>query len=177
MECMKRTFCLLATMAFFAVPGESRAEKKSSLKALRLEYIQDYVEEAAVKESLEPALLRAIIRVESNFNHKAVSRVGARGLMQLMPMTAEQLRHREALDHKKPRANILAGAKYLRNMINEFQGDLRLALAAYNAGPNAVKKFRGIPPYKETREYVRKVMGLLDEERQLVISSAASSSR
>lgn len=174
MESMKRTFCLLATMAFFAFPGEGRAEKKSSLKALRLEYIQDYVEEAATKERLEPALLRAVIRVESNFNHKAHSPAGARGLMQLMPMTAEQLKHRDALDHKKPRANILAGAKYLREMINEFSGDLRLALAAYNAGPNAVKKHRGIPPYKETREYVHKVMGLLVEERQL-ISSAFSS--
>ncbi len=162
-------------MAFFAIPGEAGAAKANSLKALRLEYIQNYVEEAAAKERIEPALLRAVIRVESNFNHKALSPAGARGLMQIMPLTAQELKQKTALDHKNPRANILAGAKYLRSMINEFSGDLRLALAAYNAGPNAVKKFRGIPPYKETREYVRKVMGLLVEERQLI--SSASSSR
>lgn len=174
MESMKRTFALLATMAAFALSGEGRAEKISRLKELRLEFIQDYVEEAAAKERLEPALLRAIIRVESNFNHKAVSPMGARGLMQLMPPTADQVGIRKALDHKNPRANILAGARYLRNMINQFRGDLRLALAAYNAGPGAVEKFRGIPPYKETRDYVSKVLSLVAEERR-IISSAFSS--
>ncbi|MGE3263371.1 MAG: lytic transglycosylase domain-containing protein [Bacteriovoracia bacterium] len=155
---MKRTFCLLATMAFFAIPEQGHA-KASPLKQVRLEYIQTYVEEAAAKERLEPTLLSAIIRVESNFNHKAVSPVGAKGLMQLMPFTAKGLGKDKALDSRNPRANILAGAHYLRGLINQFQGDLRLAVAAYNAGPNAVLRHGGIPPYRETQNYVTKVMG------------------
>lgn len=174
MECMKRTFSLLATMAAFAIPGNGVAKGKSGLEALRLEYIQDYVEEAAAKERLEPALLRAIIKVESNFNHKAVSRVGAKGLMQILPPTAAELGHKRALDHTNPRANILAGAKYLRAMINEFRGDLPLALAAYNAGPNAVKKYDGIPPYRETQEYVTKVMKELARQREASLRRAGS---
>ena len=155
-------------MAFFAIPQSGQC-KQSPLRKVRLEYIQSYIEEAATKERLEPALLRALIRVESNFNHKAVSRVGARGLMQLMPFTAEELGNKKALDAKNPRANILAGARYLRSMINKFQGDVPLAIAAYNAGPNAVKKYNGIPPYTETKNYVSRVMDEWNQER-LVIS-------
>jgi soluble lytic murein transglycosylase-like protein len=165
---MKRTFCLLATMASFAIPLPSHG--KSSLKRLQLEFIQSYVEEAAAKERLEPALLRAVIKVESNFNHRAVSRVGARGLMQIMPATAEDMGRVQALDHRNPRANILAGAHYLRMMINQFQGDLSLALAAYNAGPTAVTRFGGIPPYRETRSYVTKVLEQLEKERKVIVS-------
>jgi soluble lytic murein transglycosylase-like protein len=162
---MKRTFALLATMAFFAIPLPSFA-KKPELKALRLEYIQSYIEEAAAKERLEPALLRAIIKVESNFNHKAVSRVGAKGLMQLMPTTAEDIGFVEALDHTNPRQNIFAGAHYLRSMINRFQGNLTLAIAAYNAGPTAVAKHKGIPPFRETQNYVVKVLGEFEREKR-----------
>ncbi|MGZ3692881.1 MAG: lytic transglycosylase domain-containing protein [Bdellovibrionota bacterium] len=155
---MKRTFCLLAMMAFFAIPQSAEAKEISPLKKVRRELIQDYVEEAAAQERLEPTLLSAIIQVESNFNHKAVSPVGAKGLMQIMPFTAIELGKRKALDSRNPRANILAGAHYLRGLINQFQGDLRLAVAAYNAGPNAVLKHRGIPPFSETQNYVTKVM-------------------
>lgn len=146
---------------------EKRLERKpQSLRLLQLDYIQTYVEEAAAKERLEPALIRAMIRVESNFNHKAVSRVGARGLMQLMPPTADDLGFRQALDHRNPRANILAGARYLRSMINLFQGDLTRAIAAYNAGPGAVNKYNGVPPFRETQAYVVKVLGQLEKERE-----------
>ncbi len=151
-------------MAFLLYPSFSPA-KEVSLRNLQLEYIQAYVEEAAAKESLEPALLRAVIKVESNFNHKAVSPVGARGLMQIMPATAEGIGKVKALDRKNPRANILAGAHYLRTMINRFQGNLPLAIAAYNAGPTAVTKYRGVPPYKETKSYVTKVLRELERER------------
>lgn len=163
----------MATMAFFAIPAY--AKESSQTKKVQLEYIQEYIEEAATKERLEPALLRAVVKVESNFNHKAKSPVGARGLMQIMPNTAEHLGDNRALDHKNPRANILAGAKYLRGLINQFQGDLRLAIAAYNAGPNAVIKYKGIPPFRETKEYVHKVMRELFAEREIFISSASFS--
>jgi soluble lytic murein transglycosylase-like protein len=139
---MKRTFCLLATMAFFAIPPLGLA-KETSLKQVRLEYIQNYIEEAAAKERLEPALLKAIIQVESNFNHKAVSRVGAKGLMQLMPFTAKEMGKQKALDSHDPRANVLAGARYFRGLINQFEGDVKLAVAAYNAGPGAVERYHG----------------------------------
>jgi soluble lytic murein transglycosylase-like protein len=156
-------------MASLAIPEESQARKpKSLIERIRLDYIEAYIEEAATKERLEPALLRAVIRVESNFNHKATSRVGAKGLMQIMPLTAAELGNKKALDHRNPRANILAGSHYLRTMINEFRGDLKKAIAAYNAGPNAVKKYKGIPPYSETRAYVTKVLEQLEEERQYV---------
>ena len=144
------------------------SQTQSLIQAIRLDYIEAYIEEAAVKERLEPALLRAVIRVESNFNHKATSRVGAKGLMQIMPLTAAELGNKKALDHKNPRANILAGSHYLRRMINDFQGDLTKAIAAYNAGPSAVRKYKGIPPYRETRDYVKKVLSQLEAEREYV---------
>jgi soluble lytic murein transglycosylase-like protein len=145
-------------------PGKNTS---SLIHRIRLDYIEGYIEEAAAKERLEPALLRAVIRVESNFNHKAISRVGAKGLMQIMPLTAAELGNKKALDHRNPRANILAGSAYLRSMINEFRGDLKLAIAAYNAGPTAVRKYRGIPPFAETKAYVVKVMDQLEAERAL----------
>lgn len=160
---MKRIFILLAMTA----TSPALAKPISPLKAVRMEYIQTYVEEAAARESLEPTLLSAIIRVESNFNHKAVSRVGAKGLMQIMPFTAKGLGKVKALDTTNPRANILAGAHYLRGLINQFSGDLRLAVAAYNAGPNAVLKHKGIPPYNETQNYVVKVMKEWERLRSL----------
>ena len=144
------------------------SQTQSLIQAIRLDYIEAYIEEAAVKERLEPALLRAVIRVESNFNHKATSRVGAKGLMQIMPLTAAELGNKKALDHKNPRANILAGSHYLRRMINDFQGDLTKAIAAYNAGPSAVRKYKGIPPFRETRDYVKKVLSQLEAEREYV---------
>lgn len=157
-------------MAFIAIPETvlARPRHPSLLQKIRLDYIESYIEEAATKERLEPALLRALIRVESNFNHKATSRVGAKGLMQIMPLTAEDLGNKKALDHRNPRANILAGSHYLRSLINQFSGDLKLALAAYNAGPGAVAKYKGVPPFNETRAYVNKVLGQLEEERRVV---------
>jgi soluble lytic murein transglycosylase-like protein len=169
-----RMLPLLALMAAINAPPARAARSNSLVQRIRLDYIETYIEEAAVKERLEPALLRALIRVESNFNHRATSRVGAKGLMQIMPFTAEELGNRQALDRHNPRANILAGTHYLRGLINQFQGDLRLALAAYNAGPTAVAKYKGIPPFTETRLYVHKVLDQLDHERQFVADSSGS---
>jgi soluble lytic murein transglycosylase-like protein len=170
---MNRIFILLATMATAPTPAFA-AHGPTLVQRIRLDYIETYIEEAAVKERLEPALLRALIRVESNFNHKATSRVGAKGLMQIMPLTAAELGSRQALDRHNPRANILAGTHYLRGLINQFDGDLKLALAAYNAGPTAVAKYKGIPPFTETRLYVRKVLDQLEDERKFVVDSAGS---
>ena len=173
---MKRTFGLLAKMAFLAIPTISYSapiHPQSELKSLRMHYIENYLEEAAAAERLEPALLRAIIQVESHFNHKAVSPVGARGLMQIMPETAESVGNVAALDKHNPRANIMAGAHYLRGLINKFRGNLKLAIAAYNAGPNAVLKYNGMPPYTETRLYVRKVFQALEQQRKIIASSSS----
>lgn len=113
------------------------------------------VQRAATFYQLPPELLWAVIKVESNFRDEAVSRAGAIGLMQLMPSTARAIGLRDARD---PVQNILGGAYYLRNLANRFEGDLYFTLAAYNAGPGAVQRYRGVPPYPETVSYVRQVL-------------------
>ena len=120
-------------------------------------YAQE-VREAAERHGVPEALIKAVIRVESGFNAQAVSRKGARGLMQLMPGTASMLGVRDSFD---PRQNIDGGVRHLRGLIDRFGSDLQLALAAYNAGEQAVLNHRGIPPYAETRDYVAKVMNFL----------------
>lgn len=107
---------------------------------------------------LEPELVLAVIRVESNFNPNAVSPKNAQGLMQLIPETAERFGVRNAWD---PEQNLRGGMAYLRWLLDYFEGDLRLALAGYNAGEGAVQRHQGIPPYEETRDYVRRVTAIL----------------
>jgi Transglycosylase SLT domain/Domain of unknown function (DUF4124) len=107
------------------------------------------------QHQIHPALIRAVIKAESDFDPMAVSRAGAIGLMQLMPQTAVQLDVRDLYD---PEDNIGGGTKYLRHLLDRFRGNLPLALAAYNAGENAVDRYRALPPYDETRQYVRKVL-------------------
>ncbi len=113
------------------------------------------IESTAQRYGLETALVRAVVKVESAFYPKAYSKAGAVGLMQLMPATARELGVSDPWD---PSANVDGGCRYLRMMLERFGGDLRLALAAYNAGPGAVEHYSGIPPYPETQRYVSLVL-------------------
>ena len=127
----------------------------TQLGKVRLAYpaLRPIIEEAARKSGLPTELIDAVIRTESGYRPQAISRAGAQGLMQLMPKTARSLGVKDALD---PRQNVLGGSKYLRKMLDRF-GRVSHALAAYNAGPGAVIKYKGVPPYKETQRYVQVV--------------------
>lgn len=124
--------------------------------------VQDVIRRCASYYRLEEALVRAVIKVESDFNPAAVSRKGALGMMQLIPQTAKLLKVNNPLD---PEQNIRGGSLYLRMMLDQFKGDLDLALAAYNAGPTAVRRYGGVPPFKETQRYLTKVKYYLDYYR------------
>lgn len=129
--------------------SESRADTTSS------QPVEKSIQQAAAKYSLAPELIRSVIRAESNFQAGAVSPAGAKGLMQLMPETAKELGVTNVFDVHQ---NIDGGARYLRQMLDRFDGDVKRALAAYNAGPGAVEQYNGDVPYAETRQYVKRVM-------------------
>ena len=117
--------------------------------------IDKYITEAAKYHNVSFSLIKAMIKVESDFNPKAISHKGAMGLMQIMPFNFKKLSITDPFD---PWENIMGGVSYLKDMLNKFNGDLTLSLAAYNAGPNAVDKYGSVPPYPETIDYVDKVL-------------------
>jgi soluble lytic murein transglycosylase-like protein len=125
------------------------------LKAGKPKSIDEIVTEVADKFVIEASLVKAIIMAESKCDPKAVSSKGAQGLMQLMPSTAKNLNVSRPFD---PRENIIGGVKYIKGLMASY-GNLELALAAYNAGPGAVQRYAGIPPYRETMNYVKRVIG------------------
>ena len=118
--------------------------------------MDEIFQQAADQYNIPVDLLKAIGKAESNFNSKAVSRCGAQGVMQLMPATAKELGVTDSFDAEQ---NIMGGAKYIAGLLKKYEGDTSLALAAYNAGSGNVAKYNGIPPFEETRNYVKKVMG------------------
>ncbi len=122
-----------------------------------------HIQSASFLYNIDPLLIRAIIRVESDFDRYAVSKTGAKGLMQLMPETARELNVSNSFD---PAQNIHGGTRYLRKLLDMFKGDLVLAIAAYNAGPTVVKKINRIPAIRETRDYVNKVLVHYKKYRQ-----------
>lgn len=141
-------------------PQEKIQSVRSGSSRLNSEGSSDYhsiVHEKAANYDMDPSLIKAVIKTESNWNNRAVSRAGAKGLMQLMPGTAMDMNVRNPFD---PEENIEGGTKYLKFLLEKFNGDLTLALAAYNAGPTTVEKFGFVPPITETRQYVKKVLSL-----------------
>jgi soluble lytic murein transglycosylase-like protein len=135
---------------FGASVYDSRAAVSSPMPA----YLSAIMSDAAAQHGVDPRLLAAVAARESRFNPNAVSRVGACGVMQLMPATARYLGVNDVFD---ARQNVMGGARYLRTLLDTFHGDLDLTLAAYNAGPGAVQKYNGVPPYAETQAYVRSI--------------------
>jgi soluble lytic murein transglycosylase-like protein len=126
-------------------------------------HLDSVIQPAAEKYGLDPNLVAAVIWAESSGDPNAVSKKGARGLMQLMPATARELGVGNVLD---PGQNVDGGSNYLRRMLDAHDGDLNLALAAYNAGPDAVRKYGGVPPYPETQDYVGKVIRVYERARE-----------
>jgi soluble lytic murein transglycosylase-like protein len=126
-------------------------------RQMRPESVDKAIDAAAQRHGVDPNLVRAVVKVESNYNPHAVSRKGAMGLMQLMPYTAKSLKVGNAFD---PNQNVDAGVRHLKTLLENYNGNLELSLAAYNAGSGAVSRSRGIPPYRETRDYVKKITDL-----------------
>ena len=110
--------------------------------------------QVAHNHQVDPALIKAIIKAESSYNPRAISKRGAKGLMQLMPRTAKALGVEDSFN---PEQNIKGGVRYFKDLVNQFDGDVKLALAAYNAGSRTVRKYQGVPPYKSTKYYIKKV--------------------
>lgn len=131
-------------------------------------YVRDYediIKRASDSFGVDRSLIKAVIKAESDFDHRAVSHKGAQGLMQLMPRTAELMEVEDPFD---PEANVLGGTRYLGSLLERFNGDRRLALAAYNAGPERVAFYRDVPPFEETRIFVDRVLkyaGLYEADR------------
>jgi len=139
-------------------------------RAMTSRELDSIIEEAARRHDVDPNLVRSLIKVESNFNTHAVSSKGAMGLMQLMPATARTLNVSNPFD---PEQNVDAGVRHLKHLLNDFNGDVKLSLAAYNAGAGAVTRSKGVPPYPETRNYVKRITALYGGKDKLLTGPVA----
>jgi soluble lytic murein transglycosylase-like protein len=148
--------------AFSALLSDGPAQEIPAESAAPPAAIASMIQSSAERYGVDPALVRAVINQESGFNPYATSSAGAQGLMQLMPQTAQALGVSDAYD---PGQNVDGGTRFLRSLLDRFGGDTRLALAAYNAGPAAVERYGGIPPYAETQHYVASILGDYEQER------------
>ncbi len=153
---MKRIVVVL--LALLAGPSWAASPPAAAgAEGWRRDDLRRIVHRVSVEHGLDPRLVHAVVTVESGYDPRAVSRKGAQGLMQLMPETARRLRVRDPFD---PEQNVRAGVRELARLMDRYVGDLPRALAAYNAGEGAVDRYRGIPPYRETRRYVQRIMTL-----------------
>ncbi|MGD9017565.1 MAG: lytic transglycosylase domain-containing protein [Desulfobacterales bacterium] len=146
-------------MHFTNTPTSSRyrvyLRSKATPYSSTADTFDDFIEEAAMHHGVDFPLIKAVIRAESGFNHRAVSKKGAQGLMQIMPFNFKTLK---LSDPYNPRENIMAGTRYLRWMLDRFDGKVGLSLAAYNCGPTVVERYQCVPPIDETLDYVEKVL-------------------
>jgi soluble lytic murein transglycosylase-like protein len=142
-----------STTANLFAETDQTAPSVSGRKAEHLYH--NFINQTASQYQIDPALIKAIIMAESGYNAKAVSKRGAKGLMQLMPETAEALGVEDIFN---PRQNITGGIQYFKHLVNRYKGDVKLALAAYNAGSRYVRNYNGVPPFKATRYYIKKVL-------------------
>lgn len=153
-------------IALLPLPGSPTATVEVSAEYFAVpanEAYDDIIEEAADVYDMDPNLIHAVMQAESAFHPYAVSRTGAEGLMQLMPELADEMGVNNALD---PRDNIMGGVRYLKRLLDYHDGNLDLALASYNAGPGNVQRYGGVPPFRETRNYVRTIKELLKARKR-----------
>lgn len=148
---------------FPAVQPSPKVDHSEDAAAVLVQKYGLVIEQASSRYGLETSLIKAVIRAESDFDPRAVSRKGAIGLMQLMPETAEKMNVRNPLN---PEENILGGSRYLGDLLKRFGNDKRLAVAAYNAGPTRVEETGGVPPIEETQQFVKRVMGYYEDYKE-----------